>query len=273
MRMSTLPVGEALDRLSLLGLRAEARDVLDRDRIVLEALGERAVVLLGEDRRRHEQHHLLAVLDRLERGPERDLGLAVADVAADQAVHRARRLHVGLDHLDRVALVGRLGERERVLEVALPVAVGGERVTLAALALGVQVEQLAGELLGGPPGPRLDRVPAGAAELRQRRVGAAGADVPADLRELVDRDEHPVRAGVLEVQVVARDVRDGLRVEAREPRDPVVLVDDDVAGAQVGEAAQHAAPALAFAAGSLGARAGDGTGGARGSPRGGAAAR
>ena len=197
-------------------------------------------MLLGEDRRRHQQHHLLAVLHRLERGAQRDLGLAVADVAADQAVHRPRRLHVGLDELDRVALVGGLGVRERVLELALPVGVERERVALAALALGVQIQQLAGELLRRPPGPRLDRLPARAAELRQRRMGAAGADVAADLGELVDRHEHPVRARVLQVQVVARDAGHGLRVEPGEAGDPVVLVDDDVAGAQVGEAAQHA---------------------------------
>ena len=238
-----LALREARHRLTLLGRRAEARDVLDRDRVVLQPLGERPVVLLGEDRRRHQQHHLLAVLDGLERRPQRDLGLAVADVAADQAVHRPRRLHVGLDELDRVALVGRLGERERVLELALPVGVGRERVALAALALGVQVQQLAGQLLRRPPRPRLDRVPARAAELGQRRVRAAGADEAADLRELVDGHEHAVGARVLEIQVVARDLRDRLGVEAGEPGDPVVLVDDDVAGAQVGEAAQHAAPA------------------------------
>ena len=66
---------------------------------------------------------------------------------------------------------------------------------------------------------------------------AAGADVAADLGELVDGHEHAVRARVLEVQVVARDVGDGLGVKAGEARDPVVLVDDDVAGAQLGEAA------------------------------------
>ena len=186
-RMSTSPSAEALHRRPLLGRRPEARDMLDRDRVVLQALGERAEVLLGEDRRRHQQHHLLVVLDGLEGGAQRDLGLAVTDVAADQAIHRARRLHVGLDELDRVALVGRLGERERVLELALPVGVHRVGVALAALALRVQVQQLAGQLLGGPACPRLDRVPAGAAELRQRRVGAARADVTADLRKLVDR--------------------------------------------------------------------------------------
>ena len=125
----------------------------------------------------------------------------------------------------------------------LPVGVGRERVALAALALGVQVQQLARQLLGGPPRARLERVPAGAAELGQRRVLAARADVAADLGELVDRHEHAVRARVLEVQVVARDARDGLGVEPGEARDPVVLVDDDVAGAQLGEAPQHAAAA------------------------------
>ena len=72
---------------------------------------------------------------------------------------------------------------------------------------------------------------------------AAGADVAADLRELVGRDEDAVVALVLEVEVVARDAGDGLRLEAGEARDAVVLVDDDVAGAQVGERAQRAAAA------------------------------
>ena len=215
--------------------------MVDGERVVLEALGERAGVLLGEDRRRGEHQHLLAVGRGLERGAQRDLGLAVADVAADQAVHRARRLHVGLDLLDRLALVGRLGPRERVLEVALPVAVGLERVAAAAAALGVQVEQLAGQLAGRAPRAGLHRLPRLAAELGQRRRRAAGADVAADLGELVDRHVDLVVAGELEVEVVARDAGHGLGVEAGEARDAVVLVDDEVAAAQVGERAQRAA--------------------------------
>ena len=69
-------------------------------------------------------------------------------------------------------------------------------------------------------------------------MGAAGADVAADLGELVDGHEDAVVPRVLEVQVVARDRRDRLGVEAGEAGDAVVLVDDDVAGAQVGEDAQ-----------------------------------
>ena len=164
-RMSTLPSREALDRGFLLGRGAKARDVLERERVVGQALGERAVVLLGEDRRRHEHQHLLALVGGLERGAQRDLGLAVADVAADQPVHRPRRFHVGLDELDRLALVGRLGEREARLELALPVGVRLERVPGAPPALGVEAEQLARELLRGAARARLHRVPARAAEL------------------------------------------------------------------------------------------------------------
>ena len=195
-----LPVAEALDRGALLGRRPEAADLLDRERVVAQPLGEGAEVLLGEDRRRDEHQHLLAGVGRLERGAQRDLGLAVADVAADQAVHRALGLHVGLDRLDRLALVGGLAVREGGLELAQPVRVGRERVAAPALALGVEVEQLAGQLLRGAARARLHRVPALAAELGERRRVAAGADVAADLRELVDRHEDLVVALELEVR-------------------------------------------------------------------------
>ena len=126
---------------------------------------------------------------------------------------------------------------------------------LRAAALGVQLEQLPGQLLGGPAGARLERVPAVPAELAQRRMGAAGADVAGDLGELVGGDEDAVVALVFEVQVVARDARHGARLEAGEAGDAVVLVDDDVARAQLGERAQGAAPGAAAGGGALGAAA------------------
>ena len=74
----------------------------------------------------------LPSLGGLEGGAQRDLGLAVADVAADQPVHRPRGFHVGLDQLDRLALVGGLGVGEALLELALPVGVGLEGVAARA---------------------------------------------------------------------------------------------------------------------------------------------
>ena len=102
---STLPSANSASTALDVGRLAEARDHLDPDREVAEALAEGVPVLLREDRRRHEHQHLLAVQRDGERGAQRDLGLAEPDVAADEAVHRARRLEILLDGLDRRALV------------------------------------------------------------------------------------------------------------------------------------------------------------------------
>ena len=155
-----------------------------------------------------------------------------------------------LDQLDRFALVGRLGEREALLELPLPVAVGGEREPFAASPLGIELEQLTGQLLRRAPRARLHRLPARATQLRERRMGVgAVTDVARDLRELVGGHVDAVVALVFEVQVVARHACDRAGLEAGETGDAVVLVDDDVARAQVGERAQRPAAARARAGG------------------------
>ena len=83
------------------------------------------MVLRREDRRRHEDGDLLAVLDRLERRAQCDLGLAVADVADHQTIHRPTGLHVELDLVDGAELVGRLLVRKARLHLGLPWRVRG----------------------------------------------------------------------------------------------------------------------------------------------------
>ena len=100
--------------------REEAAEHLDANRVAGEAVGERVAVLRSQQRGRCQHRDLLAVLDRLERSTDGDLGLAEADVAADQPVHRVGALHVDLDFVDRLALIGRLDERERLLHLVLP---------------------------------------------------------------------------------------------------------------------------------------------------------
>ena len=56
----------------------EAAERGDREGKLGHAAGERAAVLLGEDRRRHEHGDLVAGIDGFERGAHRDFGLAVA---------------------------------------------------------------------------------------------------------------------------------------------------------------------------------------------------
>ena len=81
---------EVLERLLLLGLRAEPADHVDAHGKRGEALAQRLHVLEREHGRRREDGDLLAVHHGLERRAHRHFRLAVADVAAEQAVHRRR---------------------------------------------------------------------------------------------------------------------------------------------------------------------------------------
>ena len=118
----------------------------------------------------HQDGDLLAVLHRLERGPHRDLGLAVADVAADQPVHRHRPFHVVLDLVDGGELVRGLDVGEGVLQLALPRGVRPEREAGRGHPGRVQLDQLRGDLLDRLAGPALGLGPVRAAQPVQARA-------------------------------------------------------------------------------------------------------
>ena len=184
----------------------------------------------AKNRRRAEHHDLLAVLRRLERRADRDLGLAVADVAADQAVHRLVGLHVGLDVGDRRELIGRLLERERRFHLELPGRVFSVGVALDRGAPRVQVDQVERERAG-----RLARLagrlgPVGGVEARDARRGRVRADELGDPVDLLDRDVELVALGVLEQQVVVLLAENLLAHDLLEERDAVRGVNDVVAG-------------------------------------------
>ena len=88
--MSSRPAAAALERFLDLLLAAEPADHVDADRKRGEAALQRLEMLEGQHRRRRKHRDLLAVHHRLERGAHRDFGLAVADVAAEQPIHRHR---------------------------------------------------------------------------------------------------------------------------------------------------------------------------------------
>ncbi len=159
------PAFEPGERPLLLRRADEPRQQPDLDRERREPLRERLVVLRREDRRRDEDRDLAPVLDRLERRPQRDLGLAVADVADDEPVHRPADLHVGLDLDGRPQLVGRLLVRERRLHLRLPRRVAAEGVARDAGPRGVELEQLVGEVRDGLPDALLRPQPLRAAQL------------------------------------------------------------------------------------------------------------
>ena len=198
-------------------------------------------MLLREDGRRHQHQDLLAVDRDCECRAQRDLGLAEADVAADQAVHRVRRLEILLHRFDRCALVLRLAVWKLVLELLDPLVLHVVRDPGLGLALCVELQQFPGHLAQMSARARLQVVPCLAAELRESRRLRIGADVTADLADLLVRNVDPVVSAIGEQEVVARDACDLLRLEAEQLRDAVVLVHHVVARAQVGEALKRAA--------------------------------
>ena len=245
---------QSLDGLvDLLG-RLEAAHGRDGDREALVPFGERLVMLLHEQRSRHEDGHLLAVLYGLERCSHGDLGLAEADVAADEAIHRHWFLHVGLDIVDGGELVRRLLIRERVLQLLLPWRVGAEREPLGALPGRVQLHQVLGDLVHVLARLRLGCGPVGAAELVE--LGGLRADVFADQIQLIGGDEQLVGRGaalagrVFDDKVFARGLvrpgADGALPHLQETADAVLLMDHVVSGFEL-----HQVDCLAAALGGL----------------------
>src|SRR5205823_7223178 len=224
----------------LLGRRPEPGHHLDPHGEVAVTLPECVPVLLREHRRRHEHQRLLAVQRHREGGPDRDLCLAEADIAADEPVHRPRRLEVLLDSLDRALLVFGLAVRETGLESLEPLVFELERLALGLLAPRIEGEQLAGQLAEAGAGAALQVLPRLAPELRERGRTAVGADVARHLPDLLVRYVEAVLAAERQQQVVAGDSGDLLRLEGLEAADTMVLVDDVVARPQVREALQRA---------------------------------
>ena len=222
---------DALDHLLGLAGGEEPRQRLDADREPGEPVGERVAVLGREQRRRCEHGDLLAVLDRLERGTDRDLGLAEADVAAQQPVHRVGELHVALDVVDRRALVGRLDVRERLLHLGLPRRVLRERVALGVDPLLVQHHEFLRDLAD-----RRAHLALGLREVGPAQRCSFGASPPTYWRSVsIWSDGHVqlVAALVGDQQVVALDAADRPLDHALVLADAVLVVHDVVAGLEV----------------------------------------
>jgi hypothetical protein len=193
-------VGQALDRGRDLLARAEAAHLGHLDRPLAEAVHQRLVVLLGQQRGGREEGHLLAAGDRNEGGAQRHLGLAKAHVAADQPVHRARADHV-LDHrMDGGALVGGFLEAEVVGKGFVVVGRITEGMAFAQRPAGVDVQQLGGRVAHLLGGLALGLVPLAGAQLVQRRFVGAHAGVAADQLQLADRHVQRGLVGVFQVQ-------------------------------------------------------------------------
>ena len=130
------------------------------DRLGAEQLLDRREVLLGERLGRRHQRGLVAVLDRAQHRVERDDGLAGADLAHQQPLHRARRARDPRRSPRSPPLVAGQREREPVFqparrELGAPVQHrrDGARLSAAPALLQGQLGQQ--QLVEGEPPPSL----------------------------------------------------------------------------------------------------------------------
>ena len=241
-------VGQSLHHFPLLGGGAVTAQQLDLDGILAHPLTERPRMLLGQHRGGCEKDNLLPAHERLEGGPQRHLGLAEPDIAAEKAIHRPARLHVLLDLGDRAQLVRGLPVGKALLQLVLPRRVGPVGVTLTGLPLRLQTEKAAGV--------KEDRFLGGLAGLRPLVVAEGGeiggvlsdADIAGNLPRLIDRDKEPRIIRELQRQnLPLAPVRRGELLESQVAADPVLRMDHQIAFREFREVDGGARCPLAFA--------------------------
>ena len=124
--------------------RSESAQYLDRHREAEKTLHGGLIMLLGKHRRWHQNCRLPVIKNALHDSAQCDLGLAVADIAAQKPIHRHARLHVGLDLAYAAELIVRFRVAEVILKFALPRRILGKCMTRDAGTLGIQGYKLLG---------------------------------------------------------------------------------------------------------------------------------
>ena len=133
---------------------------------------ESFVMLEGEDRGGRQYRDLLVVGDRFESGAHGDFRLAVADIAAEQAVHGLGRFHIAFHVGDGQVLVFGFAVLEGVFEFAHPFVVGWEGVAFRRFSFGVELEEFVRHVFHGFADAGFGFRPGCRAQMTQRRLGA-----------------------------------------------------------------------------------------------------
>ena len=213
--------------------RHQPRGLRHLHREAAEAFGEGLEVLARQQRRRHHHRDLLAVDGGDEGRAQRHFGLAEADIAADQPVHRpavAEILDGGVDGGELVVglLVGKAGA-----EFVIGAGPDREPRRLAQLPLGRDLDQLAGDLADAALHARLARLPVAAAEPVELDIGLLGA-VARQQIDVLDRQEQLGALGVMDFQAIVRRAGRLDRLQADEAADAVIDMHHQIAGGEAG---------------------------------------
>ena len=186
----------------------------------------------AQQRRRHHDRDLLAVHRGDEGGAQRHFGLAEADVAADQPVHRPAGAEI-VEHggdgglLVVGLLVGKAGAELVVERRSSTASRGASRSCRSAATL-----------ISSPAISRMRFF------IRALRVCQAGAAEPVELDagllravarqqlDVLDRQEQLVAAGIMDFQAIVRRAGGLDGAQADEAADAVIDMDDEIAGGE-----------------------------------------
>ena len=171
---------QRLERALTFGRGAEAAQHFDAHRIGRHALAERFKVLLCQNRGGDQHSDLLAVHHRNECCAHGDLGLAVTGVAANQAVHGARRGHVLLHLGNHLLLIRGLAVREGRLKRIHPGRIRVKGKAGLELSPRLGLEQRGRQVANGALRIRLFAQPALPAQFVQRRRLTGHANIAAE---------------------------------------------------------------------------------------------
>ena len=157
-------------------------------------------MLFAEQGGRAQHGDLLAAGHRAESGAQRDFGLAEADVAADQAIHRLAGTHVVDDGGDGRRLIVGFLEAEAVGEGLVIAFLEGEGMALAGGAGSVEREQFGGGVARLFGRLALGLFPLAGTEGVQRRAFRVGAGVARNHVQLRHRHEQLGLVGVMQFE-------------------------------------------------------------------------
>ena len=180
---------QAFHRLFLFPGSTESGHHPDSHRIILKALTECIVVLLGKDRSGHQICHLFSVGYSLESRPDGNFRLSVSHIPADEPVHDFGALHVPLHILYGIELVLRFLIRKHFLKLSLPNCIFIIDIPFFGLADRIQLHQLFGgfpHLAFDPLGSLLPLI---ASQLVKPGLLCIGAGIFCDLVQSRGKDE------------------------------------------------------------------------------------
>ena len=235
-----LAVLQSLAHLRQLLRGDQPRGLRDLHGKAAEALGEGLEVLPRQKRRRHDHRDLFSFHDREESRSQRHFGLAEADIAANEPVHRLALGKVFGDRVDAGELIVGLLVGEARDELVIGPVGHSEHGRWPCLARGRNLDQLLRHLADALLHAGLAPLPGRAAELVQVRARLVGA-VARQKLHVLDGQEKLVAARIFQLHAIVRRARRGDGLKADEAADAVIGMDHEIAGREARSLHQHVA--------------------------------